>query len=303
MQKKISGIVPPVVTPLDAENRLDTAALARQHDRLIANGVAGLFALGTTGEGPALPARLREAMVAETIQHAAGRVPVLVGISSAGVGDSLDLAHFAAKHGAFGVVAAPPCYLPPEPAELVEYYRILTQEQPLPVYVYNMPAMVKITMAPELIAEIAQLPGIAGCKDSAGDFAAFCRTRELVKDREDFSLLIGPDAKLGDALDAGADGGVTSGANFAPQLYVGMYRAQKAGDREAMRRFQQGIDLLQGLYTCRTNICCAVAAGIKYALSRIGMTPPYLTPPFHTRTSDPALDAVIDRLIAEYGIR
>ena len=302
MSKTFSGVIPPVVTPYNEAGGLDTAALARHHDRLIAHGVGGIFVLGTTGEGPALPRRLREAMLAESIDHAAGRVPVLAGISAAGLDDSLELARFAARHGADAVVAAPPCYLAPADRELVEFYRILTLEQPLPVFVYNRPGTVKITMSPELIAEIAQIPGIAGCKDSAGDFPAFRRTRELVKDRKDFVLLIGPDARLGDALDAGAQGGVTSGANFAPALYVGMYRAQQAGDRAAMARFQQGIDLLQKLYTCRENICCGVVAGLKYALARTGFMRPDLIPPFLTRKSDAELDAVVDKLAAEYPL-
>ena len=218
MKKRIEGIVPPVVTPLKSDGTLDAGALRRHHEYLIGNGVSGLFVLGTTGEGPALPQKIKEETIVRTVENCSKRLPVLVGISADNLEDYLDLADFAARSGADGVVAAPPCYLPLENSELLEFYRILGAEQPLPVYVYNMPAMTKIQMAPELVVEILHLPGIAGYKDSAGNAADFEKVVSQMKDRRDISLFMGPDTLLRGALLAGACGGVNSGANLAPQF-------------------------------------------------------------------------------------
>ena len=296
MAKRIEGIVTPVVTPLNARGNLDVAALCRHHEYLLENGVAAIFVLGTTGEGPALPRRIKEEMIARTVENAAGRCPVLVGISADGVEDSLELADFAARAGASGVVAAPPCYLPLEKDELLEFYRILAGEQGLPVYIYNMPAMTKIDMPPELILEIAELPGIVGYKDSAGNFANFVKVAAELSKREDFSLFMGPDAKLGDAMKAGACGGVNSGSNLAPQFFVGMYRAAKTGDEAAMARCQQGIDALQEIYRFRENICCGVAAGLKYALARLGIMEKHLNSPARSMEPNPVIDEFVDSL-------
>lgn len=107
-----AGIVPPLATPLLAPDRLDIDGLERLINHLVAGGVHGLFILGTTGEGPSLSQPLRRELVSSAIGLAAGRLPVLVGISDAAVADSLALAHHAADAGAAAVVAAPPFYFP-----------------------------------------------------------------------------------------------------------------------------------------------------------------------------------------------
>ena len=302
MPKRIEGIVPPVVTPLNAYGSLDCQALVRHHEYLLKNGVAALFVLGTTGEGPALPRRIKEEMIARTVENCAGRVPVLAGICADGLEDYLELACFAARQGASGVVAAPPCYLPLEEPELLEFFRILTLEQPLPVYVYNMPGMTKIDMQPRLLARIAELPGIAGCKDSSGNFANFAELAAELRGRKDFSLFMGPDALLGKALGAGACGGVNSGADLAPQFFVGLYRAYRAGEMEKVQKFQQGIEALQEIYQFRENICCGVAAGLKYGLAKLGIMEPHLIRPSRPIESESVIDLFAEQLKQEFGL-
>lgn len=303
MKKRIEGIVPPVITPLDKNGNLDDAALVKHHEYLIRNGVAALFVLGTTGEGPALSQRLKEKMIVRTVENTAKRLPVLVGISADDLDDYLNLASFAARSGADGVVAAPPCYLPLEESELLDFYRILTLEQPLPVYIYNMPAMTKIEMSPDLILQIAELPGIAGYKDSTGNFANFEKAAAVLKKRPDFSLFMGPDALLGKALDAGACGGVNSGANLAPQLFVGMYQSQKKQDRAMMEMYQKGIDALQKIYQFRENICCGAAAGLKYGLNKLGITEKYLIRPARPMEQQDVIDHFVEELKTNFPLR
>ncbi|MBQ7206414.1 MAG: dihydrodipicolinate synthase family protein [Lentisphaeria bacterium] len=302
MKKRIEGIVPPVVTPLKTDGTLDRGALCRHHEYLIKNRVAGLFVLGTTGEGPALPQKIKEETIVRTVENCNRRVPVLVGISADNLQDYLDLADFAARSGADGVVAAPPCYLPLENRELLEFYRILGAEQPLPVYVYNMPAMTKILMPPELVVEILQLPGIAGYKDSAGSAADFEKVASEMRDRREISLFMGPDTLLQGALRAGACGGVNSGANLAPQFYVGMYEACRKGDEAAAEKYQRWIVDLQKVYQFRENICCGVAAGLKYALSRLGFMEPFMTRPARPIDGEPVIDDFVKRFSAEFKI-
>ena len=294
--ERLQGIVPPVITPLNQYGNLDCDALKKHHEYLLKHGVSGLFVLGTTGEGPALPKRIKEEMIARTVENCNGRVPILAGISADGLEDYLTVADFAARHGASGVVAAPPSYFPYEPRELLEFFRILTLEQPLPVYIYNMPAMTKINMQPDLLLQIAALPGVAGYKDSAGDLNNFISVANELKKREDFSLFMGPDTLLGDALANGACGGVNSGANLAPQLYVGRYQAHLAEDTAKMQMYQSWIEKLQQVYQFRENICCGVAAGLKYALSKLDIVEKHLCRPAVPIDSEP----VIDRFVKEF---
>ena len=291
--KRIEGIVTPVVTPLSPEGELDREGVFRHQDFLLKHGIAAIFVLGTTGEGPALPPRLREEMIRASREATAGRAPLLVGISSASVEESLALARFAASAGADGVVAAPPCYLPLEAPELLDFYRILAAEQPLPLYIYNMPAMTKITLPPELVIRIAELPNVVGYKDSAGDFAAFQVVAAALRERDDFSLFMGPDALLGRALAVGACGGVNSGSNVAPGFFTGMFRAAQAGDEAAVARWQREIEGLQAIYQFRENICCGVAAGLKAALAQLGLCGKTLTRPARPLEQNDTVDAFV----------
>jgi dihydrodipicolinate synthase/N-acetylneuraminate lyase len=223
-----SGIIPPLVTPLATPGTLDHAGLERVAERAIAAGVTGLFVLGTTGEAPSLPMRLKRELVERTMAVAAGRVPLLVGLLEACVADSRDLAEFAAAQGATGLVLTPPFYFPMTQSQLISYAERLIPQLPLPVYLYNIPVFTKVLLEPETIAHLCQLPQVCGAKDSGGDLERFSRTRALVPD---LPLLWGPEERLLDAMDLGADGGVTGGANLFPELYVGLYRALESGDR------------------------------------------------------------------------
>ena len=81
--KKLHGIVPPVITPLNSDGSIDINGLEKLINHLISGGVHGLFILGTTGEGPALGIRRQKDMIRETVRINAGRLPILVGISNA----------------------------------------------------------------------------------------------------------------------------------------------------------------------------------------------------------------------------
>ena len=295
-KKRIEGIVTPVVTPLTKNGNIDHEAVFKHHDFLISNGISAIFVLGTTGGAAAIPENVQKEMICASQEAIAGRVPLLVGVSDACVETSLTMARFAAAHGADGVVVAPPCYLPLEEAELLEFYRITAKEQPLPVYIYNMPSMTKINMPPELIIRIAELDGIAGYKDSAGDLEAFKKVCAALKTRDDFSLFIGPDVQLGQAMAVGACGGVNAGANVAPQIYVRRRLAALAHDEAGGSKWQAEIERLQTIYQLRENICCGVTAGLVKALSEMGICQNYLTRPWKPLDDTPVVSDYVRHL-------
>ncbi|HET6424633.1 MAG TPA: dihydrodipicolinate synthase family protein, partial [Planctomycetaceae bacterium] len=146
---KLRGIVPPVVTPLRSQTELDLPGLARLVDHLVDGGVAGLFILGTTGEGPAIPVKLRYELVEQTAKALQGRRPLLVGVSDTSLEESVQLAHHAAKCGAYAVVATPTYYFPRLERDHVRYFQLLADRSPLPVFVYNMPACVGVKLSVE----------------------------------------------------------------------------------------------------------------------------------------------------------
>jgi 4-hydroxy-tetrahydrodipicolinate synthase len=129
-QGPMRGVIVPLVTPLLDRDTLDTGGLERLIEHVLAGGVQGLFILGTTGEGPSLGYRLRHELIERTCRLAAGRVPVMVGITDTAFIESVRLARTAADGGAAAVVAAPPYYYPARQLELVEYIEHLAAELP-----------------------------------------------------------------------------------------------------------------------------------------------------------------------------
>ena len=128
------------------------------------------------------------------------------------------------------MVAAPPYYLPGGQPELQEYLDHLVPELPLPLFLYNMPALTKVSFELETVRAAMDDPRIVGLKDSSGDMAYFRSAVALLPHRPDWSLLVGPEEHLMDALLAGGHGGVCGGANLFPALYVGLFEAGRAGD-------------------------------------------------------------------------
>ena len=277
---KFKGVIPPMVTPLKSASTLDVAGLERLVEHLVSGGVHGLFILGTTGEGPSLGGKLKKELVERVCALVGKRVPVLVGVTDAAFAETVELAERCAGCGADAVVLAMPYYFPAGQAELLEYLERLMPEIPLPLLLYNMPTMTKIDIAPETVRKAADIKGIVGCKDSSGNMGAFHQLLRLFADKPDFSLLMGSEELLGEAVLFGGDGGVPGGANLFPRLFVDMYNAAKAQDVAGILERQKRIHALREIYQIGRYPSSAIK-GVKCALSLLGICDDFMEEPFH----------------------
>ena len=267
----LSGIIPPLVTPLKDNNTLDVASLERLIEHLISGGVHGLFVLGTTGEEQSLSYNVRKDMIRHSAQINNGRLPLLVCISDTSIEESINLAKVAADCGADGVVSAPPYYFAPGQPELAEFYEELVPRLPLPVYLYNMPSHVKVSFAPDTVWRIAQNPQVVGFKDSSANAVYFQSVLYKMRCRSDFAMLVGPEEITGECVLLGAHGGINGGANMFPELYVAMYDAAKAGKLDLIRQLQQLImQISTTIYTVGRH-GSSYLKGLKCALSLLGV--------------------------------
>ncbi len=274
------GIVPPLVTPLAGRDVLDVDGLQRLLDHVIGGGVSGVFILGTTGEAPSLSYRLRRELITETVRRVDGRVPVLVGIADTAFVETVHLAKHAADAGADSLVLTTPYYFPAGQTELIGYVRELLPLLPLPVMLYNMPGLTKIWYEIETLRQLADQRQIIGVKDSSGDLEYFGRVCSLKVERPDWSVLIGPEALLPQAMAAGGDGGVAGGANVLPGLFVDAYQALRDGDDNRLQTLQQSIEAFQAIYDVGKYASRHIKA-TKCALSLIGICDDQPADPFH----------------------
>ena len=270
-----------MVTPLDAKRRLDKVGVKNMVNHLLKGGVDGIFLLGTTGEGPHLSYAIRRALVKETCRLVKGRVPVLVGITETDIEDALAFSKDCKSYGASGVVAAPPYYFKLTQTECVAWFTELADRLPLPLVIYDMPAHTDTVIEPNTIAKLAAHPNIIAMKDSSSVIALFNKFRVALEPfAERFSLFMGPDEAMGEAVLMGADGGVCTGANLWPAQFKAMYLAAKAGDIEKVRMLQRFTTtssyLLYGLGQGQSGFL----KGVKAALAEMGLIQNILAAPF-----------------------
>ena len=279
--KKLTGLIPPMVTPLNAKRRLDKKGTKNMVNHLLKGGVDGIFLLGTTGEGPHLSYAIREELVKTVCRLVKGRVPVLVGITETDMDDAVAFASKCKAYGAAAVVAAPPYYFKLTQAECVAWFTEMADRLSLPLVVYDMPAHTDTVIEPATIAKLAAHPNVIAMKDSSSVIALFNKFRVALEPyAEKFSLFMGPDEAMGEAVLLGADGGVCTGANLWPAQFKAMYLAAKAGDAEKVRRLQRFTTtssyLLYGLGQGQIGFL----KGVKCALAEMGLIQNVLAVPF-----------------------
>jgi len=238
--RPLKGIIPPLATPLQSFDALDLPGLERLVEHVLAGRPHGLFILGTTGEGPALSYQLRRELIDRVCRQVAQRVPVLVGITDSSYAESLRLADHAARSGAAAVVAAPPFYFPMTQSDLLRLIESLTRDASLPLYLYNQPGLTKTRFDPETVEIAAEMPNVWGLKDSSGEIDYIRQVLALVSVRHpEFSVLVGPEHLLAEALLCGAHGGVPGGANIFPDLPTRLYQLFVDRKLDEMQQVQQ----------------------------------------------------------------
>jgi 4-hydroxy-tetrahydrodipicolinate synthase len=198
---------------------------------LIENGVQGIWAMGTTGEFPALGEAEREKAIAATMEGARGRVPVIANIGAGGTKEAIQHARVAQRLGVDAIAATPTYYFPHAQDEMLTHYRAIRAAVDLPLFVYNFPQMVKIKLDVATVATLAAEGVIAGIKDSQNDLQWFRALMTATRAKGlDFRGFLGTRTLIDAGMVVGAAGAVPSVSNIAPRLCAEMYAAATGGD-------------------------------------------------------------------------
>ena len=300
LPKSLQGIIVPLITPLLEHEMLDSESLEKLIDYVIAGGVNGIFILGTTGEGPSLSYKIKRELIDQACRITAGRVPVIVGIMDTSIIESVNLAAYAADQEASAVVAVPPYYLPLSQAELINYIRKLTDKLPLPLFLYNQPEYTNVPILPDTLSQVADIVNLAGLKDTSRNMINFQQMCRIMKDREDFSLFVGPDGLMAEAVLMGGSGGVNAGANLAPKLYVELYNVARAGDLPKVHELQQKVlQLIATVYHPSVGRLKALK-GLKCALATLGLCKDIVADPLIGM--DPDIRSQMPRFLADLNL-
>jgi 4-hydroxy-tetrahydrodipicolinate synthase len=224
-----SGTGVALVTPFDREMRIDWPALGRIVDHVINGGVDYVVSLGTTGESVTLNADEKREVLAFTVQHTAGRVPVVAGFGSNDTRALCESVREQDFQGIDGILSVSPAYNKPTQEGIYRHYRALDEVAPRPILLYNVPGRTSSNMSADTTLRLARdARNIVGIKEASGNLDQIGR---LLRDRpQGFSVLSGDDALALPQLGMGIDGVISVIANGWPRAFSDLVRAGLAGD-------------------------------------------------------------------------
>lgn len=235
----IKGVVVPIITVIDKDEKIDEAGMRKQVDFVIENGLQGILAFGSNGEFYQLEEDEMERGLKIMVSQAAGRVPVYFGIGAINTKKAIRLAKTAVTNGAACVSVLQPMFLKPTHDELYRHFKAIAEAIPeTPVLLYNNPGRVGYGLNADIVTELAHdVENIVGMKDTSGDITL---TEECVRRNRDvdFKVFGGKDTLLYASLCVGAVGGVCTAGNFMPGLIEDVYQKFVAGDYAGSREAQ-----------------------------------------------------------------
>lgn len=230
----IKGVVVPILTVIDEQERIDEQKMRAHVDYVIEGGVSGILAFGSNGEFYVIEEDEMKRGLQIMVSQAAGRVPVYFGIGAISTKKACRLAQMAVENGAAGISILQPMFLKPTYQELYQHFKTVAESVPeTPVLLYNNPGRTGYTLSAQLVDELAHnVANIVGMKDTSGDIT---QTAEFIRRTRDigFKVFGGKDTLLYASMCHGAVGGVCTAGNFMPELITDVYNKFVAGDLAA----------------------------------------------------------------------
>ncbi len=257
-----TGSITALVTPM-RDGALDEEAFRNHVEWQIAEGTHGLVPVGTTGETPTLSHDEHKRVVEICIETAKGRVPVIAGAGSNNTREAIDLARFAEKAGADGVLVVTPYYNKPNQEGLYQHFKAINDAIGIPIIIYNIPPRSVIDMSVETMARLYELKNITGVKDATGKIERVSMQRHAMG--PEFNQLSGEDATALAFNAHGGQGCISVTANVAPKLLSEFQEACLAGDYARALTYQDRLMPLHQALFVEPN-----PTGVKYALSVLG---------------------------------
>ncbi len=233
MLDQLRGVIAPFTTPFREDDSVDLGAIAAQVEWLVAEGVHGLAAGGSTGEGHALTREEHRDILAETVRATDGRVPVVAGIISNSTAETAARGRQVADLGGVALQVTPPSYLfRPDDDAMVDHFRRIHGECGLPILIYNVVPW--CYLSPDLLLRIMdEVPGVAGVKQSAGDMKLFAELQRRAKPQN--LIFSAVDALLYLSYTLGARGSIAAILTAAPGPSRRLWDAAQAGDHATAR--------------------------------------------------------------------
>ena len=223
----LTGSATALITPF-TKSGVNFDALEKLMCYQIENGTDALVILGTTGEPATMTEEEKESVIAFAVKYAKGKCKIIVGTGSNDTKKAVLASKKAEAMGADGVLAVTPYYNKCTQKGLVAYYQAIAEAVKIPVIAYNVPPRTGVNILPETMAEIAQIPNIAGIKEASGNMAQVMETARLIRGKCD--LYSGEDALNFPILAVGGVAVISVVSNLLPKEIKMLTSLVAAGD-------------------------------------------------------------------------
>jgi len=264
-----SGTIVALVTPFTKENRVNFSALEKLIERQIEHGIDGIVCLGTTGEAPTLTRLEKRSIIDCFVSTVDKRVPLIVGTGTNCTASTVENTLAAKKLGADGALVITPYYNKPTMRGCFEHFKSVNDVE-LPLILYHHPPRTGVTLTFEWIEKMCSLDYVAGVKECSSNLKLMKSLCQLPS----ISIFTGNDDEILETMREGADGVISASANVIPKEMIELLDYAKKGNwREAEALYGEISPLIRALFK-EVN-----PQGIKYALSLLGHTEPYMRLP------------------------
>jgi 4-hydroxy-tetrahydrodipicolinate synthase len=269
----ITGSIVALATPMHDDGSVDYAGLRKLVDWHIAEGTDCIGVVGTTGESPTVSMDEHREIIRVSVEHGAGRVPIMAGCGANSTREAIELAAYAREVGADCQLQVVPYYNKPTQEGQFQHFKAIAEATgDLPIVLYNVPGRTVADMLHDTVLRLAEVPGIVGIKEATGNIE---RAQWLLRDAPaGFSIYSGDDPTAVALMLCGGHGNVSVTANVAPRAMHDLCKAAIAGDaRRAMEIQRRLMPLHKNLFIEANPI------PVKWAMARMGLCGPALRLP------------------------
>ena len=243
----LKGVGTALVTPLNADGKIDYLAFEKLINHNINGGVNFLVVQGTTGESATLSSTQKHELLRNAIKVIAGRVPVVYGHGGNNTLAVIESYKALDLSGVSAILSVSPYYNKPSQDGIIAHFTALNDAFDLPIILYNVPGRTGSNMTPATTLKLAELGNIIGVKEASGDLG---QMNQIIKNRPaGFMVWSGDDDLILQQMAMGADGVISVIANALPKEFCDLVHSAANGDFEtARKKHYQLVDIIPLLF-------------------------------------------------------
>jgi 4-hydroxy-tetrahydrodipicolinate synthase len=292
---RFGRLITAMVTPFDAEGRLDLKRAQELALHLLEQGSQALVVCGTTGESPTVPYEEKLELFSAVCQAVDGRAAIIANAGDNATQDSVDFAKRVVKLGVDAVMAVVPYYNKPPQEGLYRHFRSIAEAVDVPVILYNIPGRCVVNMEADTTLRLARdVENIVAVKEASGNLAQIAAIVE--GSPAGFEVLSGNDEDTLPMMGLGATGVISVASHVAGPLLAEMVAAQANGDHtRALKLHLTLLPLFKVLFIASNPIM------VKDALARTGFPVGSVRLPLVPPTE--AQSAELERVLAHLRLK